>query len=204
LNLEQEAELDHGLMNFAVDQSLAQSIFRIISTSKPAYSPPLERVSLELDLLKYIRFNCLEPNTHLQDVLTYIGRPWTCTRNPRDDKPHDCFVTKHNPADESRDWIFNKDSDRPLHMYDFALAQSISRIWPAARTKGWMQVWHSFELDTAEWVQTASLFVRTTSEVLKFFQPFYHVFNKATAHPLSHCDRFYSGNCPRCSGTETR
>lgn len=150
LGPEQEAELDNGLMNFAIDQSLARSIFHVISTSKPAYSPPLERVSLELDLLKYIRFNCLEPNTHLKDVPTYIGRSWTRTRNPRDDRPHDCFVTKYNPADKSRIWIFNRDSDKPLHIYDFAVAQSISRIWPAARTKGWMQVWHSFRLDTSE------------------------------------------------------
>lgn len=100
LNQDQEAEFSNALGDIAMDQELAQSTFRIISTSKPEYSPPLERVSFAIRNLEYVDLaNFRGPNTHLNDLLEHTRRPWTCTRNPRDDRPHDCFVTEYVPSE---------------------------------------------------------------------------------------------------------
>jgi hypothetical protein len=48
-----------------MDRDLAQTIFRIISTSKPEYSPPLERVSFAIRNLEYVDLaNFRGTNTH--------------------------------------------------------------------------------------------------------------------------------------------
>ena len=100
LSQDQEAELSNALADIAMDQGLAQWIFRIISTSKPDYSPPLERVSFAIRNLEYVDLaNFRGTNTHLNDLLEYIKRFWACTRNPRDDRPHDCFVTEYVPEE---------------------------------------------------------------------------------------------------------
>jgi hypothetical protein len=88
------------------------------------------------------------PDTHLEYVLRYIGRSWTCMRNPRDDRPHDCFVAEYSPTDRlERDRVM--ENDVPLSQYDLAIRQAICRVWPAASTTDWKQVWHSFGLDTS-------------------------------------------------------
>jgi hypothetical protein len=149
LDQKQQAELDDGLMNFAIDQQLARSIFRTISTSKPAFSTPLECVTIEVDASFYTDFMYPAENTHLECVLKHIGRSWTCTRNPRDNTPHDCFVTDYNPVGkDARGPIMGKKDDS-FDKYDLAVAQAVCRVWPAARTKDWKDVWHSFELDTS-------------------------------------------------------
>jgi hypothetical protein len=145
---DQETELDDALTNIAIDGSLARTIFRIISTSKPAYSPPLERLSLGVEAMRDFSPGFRAPDTHLEYVLRYIGRSWTCIRNPRDDRPHDCFITEYNPADKlERERVM--ENDVPFSQYDLATKEAICHVWPAASTTDWKQVWHSFELDTS-------------------------------------------------------
>lgn len=99
LNQDQETELSNALADIAMDRDLAQSIFRIISMSKPEYSPPLERVSFAMRNMEHVDLtNIRWTKPHLNDLLEYTRRSWTCTRNPRDDRRHDCFVTEYISA----------------------------------------------------------------------------------------------------------
>ncbi|KAI4748599.1 hypothetical protein E4T50_01124 [Aureobasidium sp. EXF-12298] len=181
LDQDQETELDDALINIAVDQSLAQSIFRTISTSKPAYSPPLERVSLGVGVMRDFSSSIWSLNLHLYNVLRYIGRSWTCVRNPRDDKLHDCFATGYDPKERiSRERLMKRD-------ISLAMPSVVFGLLPRQMTGSKYGIALSSTLlsEPAQccWFKAG---VYTTGEVLKFSQPFCHVFNEGTAHILSH------------------
>ncbi|KEQ95238.1 hypothetical protein AUEXF2481DRAFT_210415 [Aureobasidium subglaciale EXF-2481] len=143
MSQEESTQLGGALIDFAVDANLARSIFHTISAAKPAISQPLECLTLSVDGAKECGgFGA----SHLTDVLSYIGRSWYCTRNTRDDKLHECFVTERDPEEKlDREWMDEHDKDPMLEGVVFA--QSVRRLWPAAKTKDWKKVWHSFEID---------------------------------------------------------
>ncbi|KAK6008119.1 hypothetical protein QM012_000022 [Aureobasidium pullulans] len=135
---ETQAGLDRALINHAFDEKLARSIFHTISKSKSAFSYPLERLSLRVQKADSYRA--------LRDLFTYIGRSWTCIRNERDDRPHDCYISEYDPKDKlDREYIetWNSYSDK---MEDSIISQALYRVWPAARAGDWKQEWHSFPL----------------------------------------------------------
>lgn len=114
------------------------------------YSPPLERVSLGISVLDHLYFS-FGTRTHLIDVLKYIGRFWICIGDPRDDRPHECSATEYSPSQKhERERWMEKEKAVPLDLFDPAIAEAICRVWPAAKTKDWKQVWHSFGLANSE------------------------------------------------------
>ncbi|KAI4781333.1 hypothetical protein E4T52_03715 [Aureobasidium sp. EXF-3400] len=130
--------LDNTLINFAFDRTLARSIFRTISMSKAGFSPPLIHLSL--------RMQKTDGCNSLVDILTYIGRSWTCIRNDRDDRPHECFVSEYD-HEETLDREYVEEHDTlSSSMDDVMTAQAVYRVWPEAERGDWKKKWHSFPL----------------------------------------------------------
>ncbi|CAD0109490.1 unnamed protein product [Aureobasidium uvarum] len=142
---EMDTELDDALMNLAFDAQLAKSVFRTISLSKPAFSPPLESVSLRIGALDYMKFSSGRTKAHASDILKYIGRSWICTRNPRDDRPHDFTAAEYNPKAKVERAEALERQYAPK-VFDSVVAQSVCRVWPAAKSGDWKKEWHSFSL----------------------------------------------------------
>lgn len=130
--------LDNAITNSAFDPTLAQSIFRTISKSKAEFSYPLERLSL--------RVQKVDTYPPLRDLLAYIGRSWVCTRNERDDRPHECFVSEYDDAEYKIDREYIEVHNEYPKLKNAVIAQAIYRIWPAAERGNWIEEWRSLPL----------------------------------------------------------
>lgn len=82
----------------------------------------------------------------LVDILTYIARSWTCIRNDRDDRPHECFVGEYD-HEETLDREYVEEHDTFCSpMDDVMIAQAVYRVWPEAERGDWKKAWRSFPL----------------------------------------------------------
>ena len=134
--------LEDALINLAMDEVLARSIFRVVSTAKPLNARPLECLELRIDALQ----GCGGFTTSsFVDILRYIARSWTCNRSLRDDKPHKCHVKEY----DAQEILERKDAEQrnelPL-LDDLQYAQALCRVWPGCRERDWKAEWHSFAL----------------------------------------------------------
>ena len=83
-------------IDVAMDQELAHSIFRVISTTRSADAQPLDRLVLRIGSFgDFDRFDDDSPKT----LSSLIGRPWICDRLPTDDIRHDYRVRECNPEE---------------------------------------------------------------------------------------------------------
>ena len=73
----------------AMDQELAHSIFRVVSTTRFADAQSLDRLVLRMGSFDDLdRFDDDSPKT----LFSPIGRSWICDRLPTDDIHYDCRV----------------------------------------------------------------------------------------------------------------
>jgi hypothetical protein len=134
--------LESAFVNLAMDEKLARSIFRVISTAKPLYAQPLECLEL--------RINPLEGHgdyttSTLIDILRYIARSWVCSRRLRDDEPHQCYLTEYD-TQNILDREEAEEYEELPSLGDSQYAQAFCRVWPKGREGDWKKEWHSFPL----------------------------------------------------------
>jgi hypothetical protein len=134
--------LENALINLAMDEVLAHSIFRVISTAKPLNARPLECLELRIDALQ----DCGGFTTSsLVDILRYIARAWICNRSLRDDEPHKCYVKEYDAQEISEREEAEQWNELPL-LEELQYAQALCRVWPRCREGDWKPEWHSFAL----------------------------------------------------------
>jgi hypothetical protein len=134
--------LESAFVNLAVDETLAHSIFRVISTAKPLYAHPLECLEL--------RINALEGHgeyttSTLINVLRYIARSWVCDRSLRDDEPHQCYLEEYDTQDILDREEAEEHEELPS-LGNSRYAQAFCKLWPKGRERDWKKEWHSFPL----------------------------------------------------------
>jgi hypothetical protein len=131
------------LVSLAVDEPLVKSIFHTISTAKPPHAAPLQTLLYRVEALEQ---ECgFDSDYDWIKLLAYVARTFDCTRNLRDDKPHQCFIEEYQPYwyDErsrlAKDEIFHEWVDE----YAMPILQ---KVWPGVKGRNWMEKWHSFPL----------------------------------------------------------
>jgi hypothetical protein len=137
-------EIDDALMDLAMDDPLARSIFRTISAAKPTHAAPLECLTLRVDALKS-HGGGLNSSSNLIHLLHYVGHSWICTGTLRDDRPHQCLLEEYDPEDKlDRDWM--EESGELAEIVDVKFASALHRVWPDIPSENWKNEWHSFPL----------------------------------------------------------
>jgi hypothetical protein len=134
--------LESAFVNLAMDEKLAHSIFRIISTAKPLYTQPLECLELRINALQELGDYT---TSSLIDILRYIARSWVCNRSLRDDEPHKCYSTEYDTQDvldreEAEEW------EELSTLANSQYAQAFRQVWPKGREGDWKRGWQSFAL----------------------------------------------------------
>ncbi|KAI6844806.1 hypothetical protein KC342_g68 [Hortaea werneckii] len=135
-------QLRASLIDVAMDQELAHSIFRVISTARSEDAQPLDHLVLRMGSFDHFeRFDDDNPKT----LFSYIGRSWICDRLLRDDIHRDCRVREYQP-EESIERQFVKDEGYLADIVNGPLRPILHELWPTSRDREWKDVWHSFPL----------------------------------------------------------
>jgi hypothetical protein len=141
------------LVSLAVDEPLVKSIFHTISTAKPPHAAPLQTLLYSVEALEK---ECgFSSDYNWIKLLSYVARTFDCTRNLRDDKPHQCFIEEYQqyPYDERPQYWCDERSrlaeDEIFHEWVDEYAMPIlKKVWPGVEGRDWMEKWHSFPLST--------------------------------------------------------
>lgn len=125
------------LMNCAVDESLARSIWRAIDQNKEGRR--LERLKLFPMGNKYYH-----GHTHIFDVVVAeMSRSWLVERGPRDDQV-DPIIQELGKLSREHDQVDNHWQDT----FQGGLEELFRSIWPCkVGSKGWRNDWSSFPLE---------------------------------------------------------
>jgi hypothetical protein len=131
------------LVSLAVDEPLVKSIFHTISTAKPPHAAPLQTLLYRVEALEQ---SCgFDSDYDWIKLLAYVARTFDCTRNLRDDKPHQCFIEEYQPY-----WYDERSrlaKDERFHEWVDKYAMPIlQKVWPGVEGRDWMEKWHSFPL----------------------------------------------------------
>jgi hypothetical protein len=133
----------NALMDLAMDDTLARSIFRTISTARSTYAGPLECLNLRVDALNAQGKS--NTSSGLIHLLHYIGRSRICSGTLRDDRPHECLLEEYDIEDKlDREWMEKKGELADLVNVKFKSA--LQRVWPDISSDNWKNEWHSFPL----------------------------------------------------------
>jgi hypothetical protein len=142
------------LINMALDEALARSIFHTISSAKGSSSHPLERLRLHSGWAA--RHGHHHWDTDLLAVTRCVGQSWEVKRRERDDQRQILSahrVTRHGQDYEA--WIGGTMEPREERVVEVpALSEHVeeifSRVWPNWQLKSddWRKAWHSYPLAT--------------------------------------------------------
>lgn len=141
------SEVDKAMIDLAIDETLAKSLFHAIAAAKCTYAPPLEHLTLRVMALE--AQGGWGSSYSLIKLLQYIGHSWTCTGTLRDDRPHECAVEEYDQEDQ----LDRKDLEESGELAEIAdthITAALHRVWPESRNGSWRDKWHSFPLDTTE------------------------------------------------------
>jgi hypothetical protein len=142
------SEVDNALIDLAIDDTLARSVFHTISAARPAYAIPLECVTLRVDGLE--SQGGFGSPFDLIKLLRYIGRSWVCAATLRDDRPHECLVEEYD-AEEKLDREDMEQTGELAEMVNEELTSAaLHRVWPETREGSWKDKWHSFPLEATK------------------------------------------------------
>ncbi|KAK5731519.1 hypothetical protein LTR17_011317 [Elasticomyces elasticus] len=138
-----------ALINSAVDEHLAESIFREIRRSRPAGAITLQKLELHVaGGLTAFGYNDGTYEDFTNNLLRVLGRSWVCEQHPRDDM-QDQILTKElgQLAREQAE----KDIGSKLWEYETV----VRRIWPKGEDDDWRKDWRSFSLRDADYSVSA-------------------------------------------------
>jgi hypothetical protein len=141
-------EVDDALINLAIDDTLARSVFHTISAARPTYATPLECLTLRVDPRE--SQGGFDDPYNLIKVLRYIGRSWVCTSTLRNDRPHECLVEEHDPEEKlDREHVEEAGGLAKVSIEKLTSA-ALHRVWPESREGSWKDKWHSFPLEATK------------------------------------------------------
>jgi hypothetical protein len=137
---------DHLRQSFiacALDSTLAQAIFRQITTAKPINAAPIEVFAVKVLSAGTFRFSPatadLEPRSYNPIFDRYFGcLAWTMTPHPNVDRAGEVIVEQRIPADRER---FVRE---PFGLE--GLEPVFRTLWPEGDTGNWMDEWQSLPL----------------------------------------------------------
>jgi hypothetical protein len=144
--LSEQDKLDamaNALMDLAIDDTLARSIFRATSAAKLPYATPLERLNLRVNALD--AQGNFSFSSSLIDLLQYVGRSLICTGTLRDDHPHECLLEEYDLEDKL-DREEMEDKGELVDLIGVKFASALQRVWPNISRDNWKNEWHSFPL----------------------------------------------------------
>ncbi|KAK5329954.1 hypothetical protein LTR93_001543 [Exophiala xenobiotica] len=143
------------LINMALDETLARSIFHTIASAKGSSSLPLER--LRLHPLWAARNGFYHWRTNLCKVTGYVAQPWEVERGERDDQREILFVRRiyafggedHEAFLKSYLNYWEKQQQENTSL-SARMEEIFSRAWPNWQQKSddWRKAWHSYPLAT--------------------------------------------------------
>ena len=133
-------------INAAVDRSLAQSIFQEIlaahASAKAGLPPRLDVMRLRVGGVPVLNDQRMGPG--FEGVLAWMGRSWTCRRDPRDTHGNDLFVREIDGDARLRDGERLEDDIDELSGSE-QYAGVWKALWPATRGR-WKEEWRSLPL----------------------------------------------------------
>jgi len=141
------SEVDKALIDLAIDDTLAKSVFHTISAAKVAYTTPLKSLTLRVRALE--AQGGWGSSFGLIKLLQYIGHSWTCTGTLRDDRPHECVHEEYDQEDQL-DRNSMEESGELAEIANVQITVALHRVWPESRNAYWKEKWHSFPLDTTQ------------------------------------------------------
>lgn len=141
------SEIDNTLIDLAIDDTLARSVFHTISSARPTYATSLECFTLRVDGLE--SQGGFGSPFDLIRLLRYIGRSWVCTTTLRNDRPHECLVEEYDP-EEKLDREHMEETNELAEMVNEELTSALHRVWPRSRQRIWKDEWHSFPLEAVK------------------------------------------------------
>jgi hypothetical protein len=152
--------IEDTFINSAVDDTLARSIFRAVSSGKPPGSIPLE----SLTLIPTGAFQFKDTFMQYPESFTQLGarvrRSWRVERNPRDDSRDELITTCLSEIQKQQDQQLQQDVpqhlfEQPRRGYPDGFERKAEKIfnglWPGNKgqnevSKDWLDGWHSFPL----------------------------------------------------------
>lgn len=135
------------IISLAVDEALVKSIFHAIASTKPPHAVPLQTLEYRVDALESECGFCSDRDWI--KLLAYIARSYNCTRNLRDDGPHQCFIVEFLPYGYIyRDRLRLEEDDGFHERVDEYYMPILQKVWPGVEGRDWMRKWHSFPLST--------------------------------------------------------
>jgi hypothetical protein len=137
-------QLHEAIIDLAIDKTLATSILRTIDFARDSTSQGLETLVIRVNALK--AHGGFGSSCDMINLLQYIARSWTCTRNFSGDKDQHYHVTEYDPKDEVLRQTMHL-TRRPVGDPAMHVLEPMLNVWPEGRRKGWKEVWHSFPLD---------------------------------------------------------
>lgn len=144
LYMDESVEL---IISLAVDEALVESIFHAIASAKPPHAVPLQTLEYRVDALESECGFCSDRDWI--KLLAYIARSFDCTRNLRDDGPHQCFIEEFVPYEYIyRDRSGLEEDDVFHERVDEYYMPILQKVWPGVESRDWMSKWHSFPLST--------------------------------------------------------
>ncbi|EEP78167.1 predicted protein [Uncinocarpus reesii 1704] len=140
-----KSQARRALINAAVDEPLARSIYQEIIQAQAQHGKPvLQR--LKLQVIGDGDFGGGVTDGDLIEILNVISCNWEFIKNPsqRDDRDDDVVVKKLSPRNSERaDMLYDpwENTGRKMSFYQ----QIFRKIWPE-RTNHWTNDWHSLPL----------------------------------------------------------
>ncbi|KIW15919.1 hypothetical protein PV08_05969 [Exophiala spinifera] len=139
----QKGDLKRAMINFAMDEAIARSIFHCVSSGKGPRPYPLEELTMNP---RQKRLPNILPHVDLLPVLRIIGRELRVRKGIRDHERDVLFV------ETLRDWNNGSYSDiGDLLSWTPWLHDVFSHAWPDwDGITPWYKAWHSFPLQSCE------------------------------------------------------
>ncbi|QIW94882.1 hypothetical protein AMS68_000400 [Peltaster fructicola] len=127
------------LVDLAVDEALARSIFNAIASAKEAKDSPLESLELSVHVPKY-------EVDEVTRFLEFVGRSWRCTRLFDGSKDaYSCSVELLDPREAgTRESIVEE--EWLIGLMENEDAPAVHDVWPKSRDIAVEDAWHSFPL----------------------------------------------------------
>jgi len=141
------SEVDKALIDLAIDETLAKSVFHTISAAKVTYTTPLESLTLRVRALE--AQGGWGSSFGLIKLLQYIGHSWTCTGTLQDDRPHECVLEEYYQEDQL-DRNYMEESGELAEIPNIQITAALHRVWPESCNADWKTKWHTFPLDTTQ------------------------------------------------------
>jgi hypothetical protein len=138
------SKVDNVLIDLAIDDALATSMFHTISAARPTYATPLECLTLRVDAVK--TQGGFRSWSGLIKLLRYIGRSWVCTATLRNDRPHECLVEEYDPEEKLDREHMEEAGGLAKVSIEKLTSAALHRVWPESRDGSWKDKWHSFPL----------------------------------------------------------